>query len=134
MSSNDEFINLYTYRNQLPFENISAINLISIAKSIGTDHNTTEQMYYEFVSQIAREVKHNNGVRLSFRVGSLLIKNGTIQWVQANQEGLSSTHDAKSQMSRTSRRSKMSKSLYNSSFKQQTVMTPSCHTFRDVLS
>jgi hypothetical protein len=50
VSSNDEFIKVYEYRNQLPFENISAINLISIAKSIGTDHNTAEQMYYELVS------------------------------------------------------------------------------------
>jgi hypothetical protein len=37
-------------------------------------------------------------------------------------------------MSRTSRRSKMSKSLYQQSFKPSAVMTPSCNTFRDVLS
>jgi hypothetical protein len=64
------------------------LNLASIAKVCDTDILTIESIFKEIIIQLKLAIQKGYNIRLMFKVGKLLIKNGTISWKNNLEDGL----------------------------------------------
>ena len=56
------------------------MNLAAIAKVSDTDILTIENILKEIIIQLKLAIQKGFNIRLMFKVGKLIIKNGTISW------------------------------------------------------
>jgi hypothetical protein len=56
------------------------LNLAAIAKVSDTDILTIENILKEIIIQLKLAIQKGFNIRLMFKVGKLIIKNGTISW------------------------------------------------------
>ena len=63
--------------------NVSSLDYNSIAKVCFTDNYTVELMIQELISQMGKQVKDGNSLRMNLKVGQLLVKSGLVQFAQS---------------------------------------------------
>lgn len=64
----------------IQLKNLQRINLASIAKVCDTDVVTIEMILKEIVTQLKEFIKKGQNVRLMFKFGILIVKNGELNW------------------------------------------------------
>ena len=98
-----------------------------MARVCSTDAATVEKIYNEILAQLKRQLQQRNHVRMTFKVGRLLSKNGELQW-KSSQDDFGRMDGALKKNPENSRYSKsnISKAMVGSQAKKDlSVLTPS---------
>ena len=62
------------------------MNLAAIAKVCDTDILTIDNILKEIIIQLKLAIKKSLNIRLMFKVGKLIIKNGNISWKNVSED------------------------------------------------
>jgi len=81
VKADQQFAFVYDKQDQeITIPNVTLLNMAAVAKVCDTDQQTIDLVLREIVAQIRKHVCSCQNIRLQFKVGNLIVKNGEIQW------------------------------------------------------
>ena len=83
-----------------PIRNLQRISLGSIAKVCESDVATIDLVFKEIIAQLKEMLQKGMNVRLMFKIGRFVVKNGEVSWLPINEDA--SGRDALSQSGQSS--------------------------------